>query len=100
MQPPALNSQTEHGLKDDDPFRDVQACDIEVPEDWKLNARIAEQGGDASGDAWRMGDLMAEAAQAEELQAATRKTLQHRLHVAKLVKDRIREYVSLALGKA
>jgi len=50
-------------------------------------SRIAEQGGDASGDAWRMGDLMAEAAQAEELQAATRKTLQHRLHVAKLVKD-------------
>ena len=26
-------------MKDDDPFRDVQACDIEVPEDWKLNAR-------------------------------------------------------------
>lgn len=50
-------------------------------------ARIAEQGGDASGEAWRMGDLMAEAAQAEELQEATRKTMQHRLHVAKLVKD-------------
>jgi len=50
-------------------------------------ARIAEQGGDASGEAWRMGDLMAEAAQAEELREATRKTMQHRLHVAKLVKD-------------